>query len=161
MSDSVTRWTAACQVSLSFTISQSLLKLIPLNQWCHPTISSSAAPFSCCLQSFPASGSFPMSWPFITGGQSIGASALASVLPMNTQGWLPLRLTGLISLLSKGLSRIFSSTTVQKHPSFNTQLSLWPNSQLYMTSGKTTALTIWASVSKEMSLLFNSCLSLP
>ena len=82
----------------------------PLSHWCYLTISSSAALFSFCLQSFPASGSFPMSRLFTSGGQSTGASASASVLPMNIQGWFPLGLTGLISLLSKGLSRVFSST---------------------------------------------------
>ena len=87
----------------------------PLNQWCHPTISSSVIPFFSCLQSFPASGSCPMSRLFTSGGQIIGASASASVLPMNIQGWFPLGLTGFISLLSKGLSRVFSNTTVQKH----------------------------------------------
>ena len=86
----------------------------PLSQWYHPTISFSVAPFS----SFPASGSFPMSWLFPSGGQSIGASAAASVLPMNTQGWFPLELTGLISWQSKGLSRIFYSTTIWKHQFF-------------------------------------------
>ena len=84
----------------------------PLSWWCYPTISSSVNPFSSCLQSFPASGSFPRSQYFASGGQSIEASASASVLPMNIQDWFPLRLTGLISLLSKGLSRVFSSTTV-------------------------------------------------
>ena len=84
----------------------------PLSQWCHPTISSSFVPFSSCLQSLPASGSFPMSQLFASGDQSIGASASASVLPMNIQGWFPLGLTGLISLQSKGLSRVFSNTTV-------------------------------------------------
>ena len=79
-----------------------------LSQWCHPTISSFVTPFSYCIQSFPASGSFPVSQLFTSGGQSIGASASASVLPMNIQGWFPLGLTGLISLLSKGLSRVFS-----------------------------------------------------
>ena len=82
--------------------------------WCHPTISSSVIPFSSCLQSFPVSGSFPVSWHFILGSQRIGASASASVLPMNIQGWFPLGLTGWISLQSKGLSRVFSNTTVQK-----------------------------------------------
>ena len=77
----------------------------PLSQWCHPTTSSSVISFSSCLQSFPASGSFPVSWLFPSGGQSIGAPASASVLPMNIQGWFPLRLTDLISLLSKGLSQ--------------------------------------------------------
>ena len=93
----------------------------PLSWWCHPTISSCVAPFSSCPQSSPASGSFPVHWLFASGGQSIGASASASVLPMNIQGWFPLGVTGLISLLSKGLSRVFSSTTVPKHQFFNTQ----------------------------------------
>ena len=86
----------------------------PLSQWCHPTISSSVVPFSSCLQSCPASGSFPMSQFFASGGQSIGVSASASVLPMNIQDWFPLGLTGWISLQSKWLSRVFSNTTVQK-----------------------------------------------
>ena len=94
----------------------------PLSQWCHPTISSSFAPFSSCLQSFPATGSFPMSQFFTLGGQSIGASASASVLPMNIQDWFPLGLTGWISLQSKGLSRVFSNTTVQKHQFFGALL---------------------------------------
>ena len=98
--------------------------------------------FSSCLQSFPASGSFLMSWLFVSGGQSTEASDSASVLPMNIQGWFPLGLTGLISLLSKGLSRVFSSTTVQKHQLFTTQPSLWSNSHIHnMTTGKTIALT--------------------
>ena len=92
----------------------------PSNWWCHPTISFSDVPFSSCLQSFPASGSIPMSWLFASGSQSIGASATASVLLMNIQDWFPLRLTGLISLQSKGLSRVFSNTTVQKHRLFDT-----------------------------------------
>ena len=100
----------------------------PSIRWCHPTISSSAVPFSSCLQSFPASGSFPVSQFFGSGGQSIGASASTSVLPVNIPGWFPLGLTDLISLQSKGLSRVFSNTTVQKHQFFGTQLSLWPNS---------------------------------
>ena len=87
----------------------------PLSQWCHLTISCSAALFSFCLQSFPASGSFPVNHLFVSGGQSIGTSATALVLPLSIQGWFLLRLTGLISLLSKGVSRIFSSTTSQKH----------------------------------------------
>ena len=94
------------------------------SQWCYPTISSSVIPFSSRLQSFPALGSFPMSQFFVSGGQSIGASASASVLPMNIQDWFPLGLTGWISLLSKGLSRVFSNTTVQKHQFFGTQISL-------------------------------------
>ena len=94
----------------------------PLSQWCHPTISSSVVPFSSCPQSFPALGSFQMSQFFTSGGQSIGASASASVLPMNIQGWFPLGLPGLISLQSKGLSGIFSNITVQKHQFLGTQL---------------------------------------
>ena len=92
--------------------------------WCHPTISSSVIPLSSCLQSFPASGSFQMSQFFTSGGQSIGVSASASVLPMSIQDWFPLGWTGWISLLPKGLSRVFSNTTVQKHQFFGTQLSL-------------------------------------
>ena len=108
----------------------------PLSRWCYPTISSSVNPFSSRLQSFPASGPFSMSWLFASCGQSIGASALASILPMNIQGWFPLRLTGLISLQSKELSRVFSNTTVQKHQFFSTQYSLWSVSHLYMTTEK-------------------------
>jgi len=93
----------------------------PLSRWCHPTILSSIVPFS-CLQSFPASGSFQMSQFFASGGQSIGVSASASVLPMNIQDWFPLGWTGWIFLQSKGLSRVFSNTTVQKHQFFGTQL---------------------------------------
>ena len=96
----------------------------PLSQWCHPTISSSVVPFSSHLQSFPALGSFPMSQFFPTGGQSIGVSASTSVLPMNTQDWSPLGWTVWIFLQSKGLSRVFSNTTVQKHQFFGVQLSL-------------------------------------
>ena len=96
----------------------------PLSQWWHPTISSSAVPFSSHLQSFPASGSFQMSQFFASGDQNLGVSASASVLPMNIQDWLPLGWTGWISLQSKGLSRVFSNTTVQQHPFFGTQLSL-------------------------------------
>ena len=96
----------------------------PLSQWYHPTISSPLVPFSSCPQSFPASGSFQMSQLFLPGGQSIGVSASTSVLPMNTQDWSPLGWTGWISLQSKGLSRVFSNTTVQKHQFFGTQLSL-------------------------------------
>ena len=92
----------------------------PLSWWYHPTISSSVTPFSPCPQSFPASGSFPMSWLFASGGQSIGVSASASVLPVNIQAWFPLGLTGLISLLSQGLSGVSSSTTIRKHQFFGT-----------------------------------------
>ena len=103
----------------------------PLNRWCHPTTSFSVISFSFRLQSFPASGSLPMSWFLESGGQSIGVSASASVLPMNIQGWFPLELTGLISLHSKGLSRVFSNTTVQKHQFFGSQLSLLSNSHIH------------------------------
>ena len=96
----------------------------PLSQWCHPTISSSVIPFFSYLQSFPVSGSFPKSQLFTSGGQSIGVSASTSVLSATIQGWFPLGWTGWISLLSKGLSRVFSNTTVQKHQFFSTQFSL-------------------------------------
>ena len=96
----------------------------PSHWWCHPTISSSVIPSFSCLQSFPASGSSPMSWFFTSGGQSIGVSASASVLPMNTHDWSPLGWTGWISLQSKGPSRVFSNTTVQKYQFFIVQLSL-------------------------------------
>ena len=126
-----TPWTVACQASLSFTISQSLPKLRPLSWWCHPDISSSVVPFSSCLQSFPTSGSFPMSQFFTSSGQSIGVSASASVLPVNMQDWFHLGLTGFISLLSKGLSEVFFNTTIQKHQFFSAQLSLWSNSHIH------------------------------
>ena len=103
----------------------------PSSQWCHPAISSSVIPFSSCPQSLLASGSFPMSQLFAWGGQSIRVSASASVLPMNTQDWSPLGWTGWISLQSKWLSRIFSSTTVQKHQFFSAQLSSQSNSHIH------------------------------
>ena len=102
----------------------------PSSQWCHPTISSTVISFSSCLQFFLALGSFPISQFFTSGSQSIGASASSSVLPMNIQNWFPLELIGLISLQSKGLSRVFSNTTVQKHQFFSAQLSLWSNSHI-------------------------------
>ena len=103
----------------------------PSSQWCHPAISSSVVPFSSCPQSLPASESFSMSQLFTWGGQSIGVSALASVLPMNTQEWTPLGWTGWISLQSKGLSRVFSNTTVQKHQFFGAQPSSQSNSYIH------------------------------
>ena len=103
----------------------------PSRWWCHPAISSSVVPFSSCPQSLPASESFPVSQLFTGGGQSIGVSASASVLPMNTQNWSPLEWTGWISLQSKGLSRVFSSTTVQKHQFFGAQLSSQSNSHIH------------------------------
>ena len=128
----------------------------PLNQWCHSTISSSTTLFFFCLQSFPASGSFPMRWLFVSGGQSIGASASASVLPMNVQGWFPLGLTGWISLQSKGLSRVFSSTTIRKHQFFSAQPSLRTNSQSAHNYWKNCGFDYMNFVGKVMSLLFNT-----
>ena len=107
------------------------LNSCPLSRWCHPTISSCVVPFSSRLQSFPASRSFPRSQFLASGGQSIGVSASASVLPMNIQDWFPCGLTGFISLQSKGLSRVFSNTTVQKHQFFGTQLSSQSNSHFH------------------------------
>ena len=103
----------------------------PLSRWCHPTGSSSVIPFSSGLQSFPASGSFPRSQLFTSGDQRIGALVSASVLPMIIQCWFPLGLTGFISLQSKGLSRVFSNTIVQKHQVFGTQISLRSNSHIH------------------------------
>ena len=124
----------------------------PLSRWCHPTILSSVVPFSSCLQSFEALGSFPTSQFFAAGGQSIGASA--SVLPMNIQDWFPLGLTGLIPLLLKGLSGVFSNITVQKHQFFSAHPSLW-STLASMTTGQTIALTVWTFGGKVMCLLFN------
>ena len=128
----------------------------PLSQWYYPTISGSAAPFSCCLPFFPSIRVFPMSQFFASGGQSIGVSVSASVLPVNIQDWFPLGLTGWISLQSKGHSRVFSNTTVKKHQFFCAQLSFIVQlSHPYLNSGKTTALTRWIFAGKVMSLLFN------
>ena len=119
-----TSWTAATSPPCPSPTPRACSNSCPLCRWCHPTISSSVVPFSSCLQSVPASGSFPMSLFFASGGQSIRVSASASVLPMSIQDWFPLGLAGWISLLSKGLSRVFSNTTVQKHQFFGTQLFL-------------------------------------
>ena len=127
----------------------------PLSPWCYLITWSSGALFSLCLQSFPASGSFPMSRLFTSGGQSIGASALASVLPMTLQGWFPLGLTGLISLQSKGLSRIFSITTVEIINSSVLSLLYGPALKSIHGTGKIIALTIQTFVGKVISLLFN------
>ena len=128
----------------------------PLSRWCHPTISSSVVPFSSCLQSCWASGSFPMSQFFTSGGQNIGVSATASVLPMNILDWFPLGWTGLISLQSKGLSRVCSNTTVQKHQFFRSQIFLWSGCHIHAWPlEKIIALTRRAFVGKVMSLLFN------
>ena len=158
----MTPWTAAHQASLSFTISQSLLKIMPIERVI-VSISSSVVPLF-YFQFFPTSGSFPVSWLFAAGGQScIGAlaSASASVLPMNIQGRFPLGLTGLTSSVSKGLSRVFSSTIIQKHQFFGSQPSFFmvQLSQPYMTIRKTIALTIQTFVGKVMSLLFMLSLS--
>ena len=124
-------WTAACQASQSITNSQNCSNSCPSSWWCHPTTSSSVIPLSSCLQSFPASMSFPVSLFFISGGQSIGVSASASVLPMNTSDWSPLGWTGWIFLQSKGLTRVFSNTIVQKHQFFGSQLSSQSNSHIH------------------------------
>ena len=150
----VTPWTAAYQVSLSLTISQSLPKFIPLHWWCHPAISSSDALFSFCPQSFPASGTFPMSRLLASDDQNTGASASASVLSMSTQGWFTIRLTGLIlqwparSLLQSHSSK---ASTLWCSAFFMVQLS-----QPYLTTGKTIALTIQTFVARVMSLLLNT-----
>jgi len=123
----------------------------PSSQWCHPAISSSVVPFYSCPQFPPASGSFPISQHFEWGGQSTGVSALVSFLPKKSQGWSPSEWTGWISLQSKGLSRVFSITTVQKHQYFSTQ----PSSQSNSHTGKTIALTRWIFVGKVISLLLN------
>ena len=125
-----TPWPVARQASLSITNSWRLPRLGPSRQWCYPAISSSVVPFSSCPQSLPASESFPMSHLFTSGGQNIRAST--SFIPMNIQGWFPLLLISLISLLFKGLSRIFSSTTIWRHHFFSTQPSLWSNSHIHI-----------------------------
>ena len=124
MSESVTPWPQHARPPCPSPTPRVYLNSCSLSQWYHPTISSSVIPFSSSPQSFPASGSFQMSQLFVSGGQTTGVSASTSVLPMNTQDWSPLGWTGWISLQSKGLSRIFSNTTVQKHQFFCTQLSL-------------------------------------
>ena len=130
----------------------------PLSWWCYLTILSSVALFSFWLQSFPASQSFPMSRFFASGGQNIRASA--SALPKTIQGWFPLGLTGLISLQSKGLSRVFSNTTVQKPRSSALSLSCGPTLTLHMTTGKTVALTIWTFSTKWCLCFLVYCLGL-
>ena len=148
-------WTAAHHVFLFITNSRRLLKLrsiqsvMPSNHLilCHPLL--------LLAQSFPASGSFPMSWLFASAGQGIGASALAPVLPVNIQGWFSLGLTDLTSLQSKEFSRVFSSTTVWKHQFFSVQPSLWSDSHICTTTRKTITSTTRIFVSKVMSLLFN------
>ena len=126
----------------------------PLSRWCHQIISSSVILFSSCLQSFPASGAFPMSQFFASGGQSIGASASASVFPINIQDSFPLGLTGLIPLQFKGLSRVFSSTTVRKHRFFSTQPSLWSSSHVIHDYQKSHSFDYMDLCCQVMSLLF-------
>ena len=153
MSNSATPWTASlpCPSPSPGACSNSC----PLSQWCYPTISSSVVPFSSRLQSFPALRSFPVSWLFASGGQSIGASASASVLPVNIQDWSPLGWTGLITLISKGLSSVFSNTTVQKHQFLGAQPSFWSNSHIHTWLLEKPVLTTQTFVGKVMSLLFN------
>ena len=128
----------------------------PSSRWCHPAISSSVIPFSSCLQSFPPSGTFPMSQLFTSSSQNIIASASTSVLPMTIQDWFALGSTGWISLLSKELLRVFSNTTVLQHSAFfRVQLS-----HPYTTTGKAIPSTIWTFINKVMSLLFNMLSSL-
>ena len=128
----MTPWSAASQASLSFSISWDCSNSCLLSSWCHPMISSSVVLFSSCLQSFTASRYFPMSQHLPSGGQSIGASTSALVLPMYIQGWFILKLTGLISLQLKGLSRVFSSTMIWKHQFFGSLPSLWSNCHIYV-----------------------------
>ena len=125
----VAPWTAPHQASLSFTISQNLLKFVSIES---VILSKHFISATLLSSSFIGSGSFPVSWLFASRGQSTGASASASVLPMNIQNWFPLGLTSVISLLSKGLSRVFSNATVQKHQFFGVQLSLWSNSHIHI-----------------------------
>ena len=125
-----TTWTVHARLPCLSWSSRVCSNSWPVSQWCHPRISSSVAPCSSCPQSFPASESFPVSQFFPSGGQSMGASGSASVLPMNIQSWFPLGVTGLISLQSRRLSRVFSNTTVQKHQFVGAQLSLWSNSHV-------------------------------
>ena len=127
----VTPWTATHQASCPLSAPGAYSNSCPSSRWCHPTTSSSVVPFFSCLQSLPASGSFPMSQFFTSSGQSIGASALASVLPVNIQGWFPLGLTGLISLQSKRVLRVFSNITALKNQFFRAQPSLWSNSHIH------------------------------
>ena len=154
MFHSATSCAAAHQASLSLTISQSLLKRMSIGLVMPSNHLILLCPFSSCPQSFPELGSFPMSWLNTSGSQSIGAPVSASTFSMNIQGWIPFRFTNLISLLSKGLSSVFSSTTVQKHQFFITQLSLWFSSHILIwLLEKTIALTIQTFVGKVMSLL--------
>ena len=150
-----TPWTAACQASLSSPSLRVCSNSCPLSWWCYATISSSIILFS-CLQYFPASGYFPVSQFFASDGQSTETSASATVLPMNIQGWFPLGLADLISLLSKGLSRVFSSTSLKASILWHSAFFMVQLSHPYTTTGKTMASTIWTFVGKVIPLLFNT-----
>ena len=143
------------RISQSFTISWSLLRFVFIESMMLSNHLILYCPLLFCLQSFPASGSFPMSWLFTSGGQSIGTSASAPDLPVNIQGWFPLRLTDLISSQSKEFSRVFSSTTIWKHQFFGTQTSLWSNLTSVHDYWKNKSFDYMGLVSKVMSLLFN------
>ena len=155
-----TPWTSARQASLSFSISRSLLKLVSTESWCHPTILYSVVPYSSCPQFFPASGSFPMIWLFASNGQSIGASTSASVLTVSIQGWFPLGLTGLISLQSKGLWRVFQHHSLKASIVWCSAFFMVQLSHLYMTTGKVIA-WLFGSLSAECYLCcLTHCLGL-
>ena len=151
----VTPWTAAHQASLS--IPRACSNSCPSSQWCHPTISSSIIPFSFCLQPLPAPRSFPMSQFFTSSGQISGASASAAVLQMNIQCSFPLGLTGLSSLLSKELSKVFSNTTVQKLQFFSTQPSLWSNSHIHIWLVEKPLLWLYGHRSAKLCFCFLIC----
>ena len=148
-------WISACPASLSITNSWCCSNSCPSSQWCHQTILSSVIPFSYCLQSFPASGSFPISWFFTSDGRSIGVSASTSVLPVNIQNWFPWGSTGLISLQSIGLSKVFSNTSSKASVLQHSAFFMVQLSHPYLISGETIALIRQNFVSKVMSLLFN------
>ena len=156
MSDSATPWLQHARLPCPSLSPRVCLNSCPLSRWCHPTILSAVTLFS-CPPSFPASESFQMSELFASGGQSIGASASASVIPMSIKGWFPLRLTGLISLLSRILSIVFSSTTVQKHKFFSALPSLWSSSHNHTwPQEKTITLAVQTFVDRVMSQLNNT-----
>ena len=167
VSDSATPWTVACSLPCVLPTPGACSNSCPLSQWCHPTISSSIVLFSSCLQSFPSSGSFPMSQFFVSGGQSTGSSASASVFPVNLQDWFPLRLNGLISWQSKGVRSLLehhsskaSSLLKRRKALRHSAFFIVQLSHPYVTTGKTIALTRWTFVGKVMSLLFNMLPSL-
>ena len=154
-----TPWIAARQASPSITNSGVHSDSPPSSQWCHPAISSLVVPSSSCPQSLPSSETFPMSQLFAWGGESIGVSASASVLPMNIQDWFPLGLTDLIFLQSKRLSRVFSNT-IWKHQFFGSAFFTVQLSHPYMTTGKTIAWNIWTCVGKVILYFLICCLDL-